>query len=288
MKVSCVMNTYRRFTCVNRSINFYLNQDTLEDTELIIFNTDVKYPLILNDNLVDRIKSLNKKIIVINNNIDYKTGKEYTNIGAVRRDSLQHASGQYYICWDDDDVFLPWHIRQGLDGFSKDDKAWAWKPHTSMFWKGNSELEFACNNMEASILIDTKKIKEFGFFDHQGGGEHMSWLSIFSREHKIFIDKESIPSYCFNWSDQGLMRGHKQSGTIDRLDNFIYHKINTNDYATSKVDGIFEIKKIYDMHIKFIKENIYKLERDGLNIKRENIIKYIDTYEKTNNWNGNL
>lgn len=288
MKVSCVMNTYRRFTCVNRSINFYLNQDTKEKTELIIFNTDTEYPLVLSSDLINLSGKLGKNIKVINNNTDYLTNQDYTNIGSIRRDSLQHSVGEYYICWDDDDVFLPWHIRQALDGILKKNDNWAWKPHTSMFWNGNSELQFACNNMEASILINTKKLKEIGFFNHQGGGEHLNWMNYFTKENKIFIDKQAIPSYCFNWSDHGLMRGHKQSGTIDRSDNFIYHKLNTKDHATSELDACFEIKNIYQCHIKFIKENIYKLQKLGLDMQLENIIKYIDIYEETNNRNGDL
>jgi hypothetical protein len=51
-KVSCVMTTYRRFTCVERSIACFLSQD-YENTELIIYNTDDKHPLSLDDTFKD-------------------------------------------------------------------------------------------------------------------------------------------------------------------------------------------------------------------------------------------
>lgn len=270
------MNTYRRFTCVNRSIEFYLNQDTDAKTELIIFNTDVEYPMELDSVLVARAEKLNKPIRVINNNIDYETYEPYTNIGSIRKDSLRHAEGEYYICWDDDDIFLPWHIRQGLDGLNRASNIWAWKPHTSMFWRADREPELACNNMEASILVNIEKLRDVGFHKHQGGGEHLHWIDVFNKQKKMLIDKECIPSYCFNWNDQGLMRGHKQSGTIDRVDNFEFHKNNTKDYATGKLTGNHPVKPIYDAHIKVIKDSINKTQSNGYTIKEELVKKYIN------------
>ena len=59
--VSCVMCTYRRATCVERSIQFFLNQDYQGAKELIIFNTDTEYPLELSEELKG------KNITIINN-----------------------------------------------------------------------------------------------------------------------------------------------------------------------------------------------------------------------------
>jgi hypothetical protein len=274
MKISCIMNTYRRFTCVNRSINFFLNQDCDAEKELIIYNTDTEYPLELSENL------LNKNIIVINNNIDLQTQEPYTNIGSIRRDSLSFASGTHYICWDDDDIFLPWHIRQCVDGFKSNIDIWAWKPHTSMFWLCDREPQFACNNMEASILIDLNKLREIGFSNHQGGGEHIDWINTFKAAGKLHIEKNIVPSYCFNWSDKGNMRGHKQSGSINRPDNFEYHKQNTIDYAKDKLTAQYEIEDIISLHIKIIKLNINNSKNKEFQIPLELFQKYCTLYDK--------
>lgn len=250
IKVSCVMSTFRRFSCVERSIAFFQAQDTSEKCELIIFNTDTEYPLILSDEISS------ENIIVINNNTDYLTGEEYNNIGSIRRDALSHASGKYYICWDDDDIFLPWNIRQCLNGIEGSD-SFAWKPKKSLFWQKESPI-IAENVMEASIISLTEKIKEIGFLPHGGGGEHLSWYLKLQREKKIKIEENSIPAYCFNWRDQGLMRGHKQSGTIDRVDNFSFHKENTKDFATRSLAKFSteELRRIFDVHISAIKKSL--------------------------------
>lgn len=273
MKISCIMNTYRRFTCVNRSIRFFLDQDADIEKELIIYNTDIEYPMQLDNSL------LNKNITIINNNTDSLTNEPYTNIGSIRRDSLQYASGTHYICWDDDDIFLPWHIRQCVDGFNSRPDIWSWKPHASMFWKGSGELEYAWNSMEASILINLEKLKEVGFSNHQGGGEHLHWIDFFSKAKKFYIEKNSVPSYCFNWSDQGDMRGHKQSGSIDRPDNFEYHKKNTKDFAKTKLNDKFEVSEIYKKHLQVIQNNIGKNFNNGYVTKQEIYNKYCEQYQ---------
>lgn len=248
-KVSCVMSTFRRFSCVERSIAFFLSQDYKGESELIIFNTDTEYPLSLSQEL-----SL-EKIVIINNNTDYISGENYSNIGSIRRDALSHASGEYYICWDDDDIFLPWNIRQCVDGIERNPEMWAWKPKRSMFWQQNKKPELAENVMEASVISLTEKIKEIGFLPHLGGGEHLSWVFKLKDEKKIIVDENSIPGYCFNWHDQGVMRGHKQSGTINREDNFSFHKENTKDFAKKKLRAFpkKELTEIYNAHIEVIK-----------------------------------
>jgi len=269
------MNTYRRFTCVNRSIQFFLNQDTQADTELIIYNTDVENPMTLSNELSD------KNIRVVNNNTDYVTNNPYTNIGDIRRDSLDSATGDYYICWDDDDIFMPWHIRQCIDGFSKNPDIWAWKPHTSMWWQIGQKPALACNNMEASIIVRLDKLREYNFTSHLGGGEHLRWMSEFKNVNKLYTDIDSVPSYCFNWHDSDTkVRGHKQSGSINRVDNFNFHKKHTTDFATGPLSGCANINDIYDQHIQLIKNNIEIKQPNNYIISTYNYEKYCKQYDK--------
>lgn len=195
---------------------------TYKDAELVIYNTDIEHPICPNKEILE-----SGRIKFVNSNIDLITKNPYTNIGAIRRDSLNWASGEYYSCWDDDDIFLPWHLEQAISGIGDYD---AWKPHTSMFWQFNKEIELAQNVMEASILARINVVK---FNEHQGGGEHLDWVT----NCKMKVDKDILPSYCFNWSDDGIVRGHKQSGTINREDNFEYHKENTRDAARGPITG---------------------------------------------------
>ena len=123
-KISCVMPTYRRFNCVERSIACFLSQNVDADTELIICNTDIDYPLTLDSTFT---REETAKIKIYNSNIDTVTGVAYTSTGAIRRDGVTRSSGNLYVTWDDDDIFLPWNLQQCLDGLLRTGKK-AWKP----------------------------------------------------------------------------------------------------------------------------------------------------------------
>lgn len=227
--VSCVMTTYRRSTCVERSIAMFLAQDADIETELIIYNTDTKYPISLDDSFDD----IGNKIKIINNNIDFQTKQDYIGVGAIRRDAKMFATGNYYITWDDDDIFFPWNIRQCMDGIIRTGKS-AWKPRFSFMKHFNHEPTLAFNNMEASILVSMDAVNTLGFNMNKTGAEHLGWLDELLRLNDIGVDDYSIPGYCFYWSDPPEIAGHKQSNASEfvREDNFQRHKQFTTDYAT--------------------------------------------------------
>lgn len=246
-KVSCVMTTYRRFTCVERSIAMFLAQDYI-NTELIIYNTDIKYPLSLDDTFGD----VEDKIKIVNNNIDFITKKPYDNIGAIRRDARTFADGEGYITWDDDDIFFPWNIRQCVDGIQRSGKS-AWKPYKSFIKYNGHEPMLYFNNLEASILVKMSILDTYGFNTSKSGAEHLSWLDELSRQSDIAVDQHSIPGYCFYWSDIPEVGGHKQSNMTEfvREDNFQRHRLYTKDYAKRPFTRI-QLEKYGEIFLPFI------------------------------------
>ena len=221
------MTTYRRFTCVERSIACFLEQD-YSNTELIIYNTDEQYPLCLDETFND----VNHKIKVINNNIDLETKQPYKNVGPIRRDARLFADGDYYITWDDDDLFFPWNIRQCMDGIIKTNKR-AWKPVKSFMKQRGHDPTLYSNYLEASIIVDMRAVEEYGFNMKKTGAEHLGWYEKLTENNEMMIADDSIPAYCFYWSDEPSVAGHKQSNKneFEKLDNFERHKLLTTDFA---------------------------------------------------------
>lgn len=226
-KVSCVMTTYRRFTCVERSIACFLSQN-YSNKELIIYNTDDHHPLYL-DSSFDNVRDIIK---LINNNIDFETKSPYSNVGPIRRDAAKFADGDYYITWDDDDLFFPWNISQCIDGVERTNTQ-AWKPVKSLIKQRGHVPELYSNYLEASIIVNMKSIQEYGFNMKKTGAEHLGWYEKLTETKQLCIDDNSIPAYCFYWSDEPEVAGHKQSNKLEfeRLDNFTRHKMMTKDYA---------------------------------------------------------
>jgi glycosyltransferase involved in cell wall biosynthesis len=235
------MPTYRRMNCVERSISLWCEQ-TFKDSELIIFNTDAENLITLGESLQGQ------RIKVVNNSIDYCTEQPYSEVGSIRRDALFHATGDYYICWDDDDIFLPWNNQQCFDRINANPEIWAWKPIVSMCHLGGKGIEIAGNVMEASIISRLDKIREFGFESHPGGGEHMGWYYGFG--DKLKVDEYSVPAYSFNWADPPEIAGHKNSSSISDDNNFERHKASCTDIHTRPMEridvtGIIEEYKIF-------------------------------------------
>lgn len=269
LKVSFVCTTYRRFRCVERIIAQYHAQ-TYQNKELIIFNTDVEYPIELgfDDN----------SIKVINNNIDYKTGEPYKNRGQICRDAVTHATGEYFMLADDDDIYLPWHLQQAVEGIEELGKD-AWKPMASFF--STSDNVIVCmNTLEASVIVKMNRIREIGFRSDTTGYEGLSWYTKLRDERQLNEhNKNYIPSYCFNWSDSSDMAGHKQSGDIDNPNNFENHKLASKDFATRPLVKITreELDKWYEKYYKWLINNPDKLNIEYYNRYAKNFIENNNT-----------
>ena len=247
-KVSFVCTTFRRFTCVKRILAQF-DAQTYPNKELIIFNTDEEYPYVLAEERDD--------VIIVNNGIDYQTGLPYTNRGYICRDAVTHATGYYFMLADDDDIYLPWHLQQAVEGIEELGTD-AWKPEKS-FFATSHKLELAMNIMEASVIVKMDRIREIGFRSDLTGYEGLSWYTKLRDEGQLNEhNKKYIPSYCFNWSDPMEVAGHKQSGDINNPNNFEEHKKKSLDVADKPLILISrnELFNIYDNYYKFIFDNI--------------------------------
>ena len=244
-KVSFVCTTYRRATCVERIIAQYYAQ-SYPNKELIIFNTDIEYPMTLGfeDN----------NIKVINNNNDYQTNLPYTNRGQICRDAVTHANGDYFMLADDDDIYLPWHIQQAVEKIEEVGKD-AWKPQKS-FFATKTKLELVQNTLEASVIVKMHRIRQIGFRSDITGYEGLSWYTQLRDEKQLDENyTDYIPSYCFNWSDPAELAGHKQSGNINDPNNFEDHKLKSGDFAKSPLKNNFSLEEVYKPYYDFIKQN---------------------------------
>lgn len=252
-KVSFVCTTYRRFTCVERIVAQYYAQ-TYKNKELIIFNTDVQHPYTLG------FEDLS--IVIINNEIDYQTGLLYKNRGQICRDAVTHTTGDYFMLADDDDIYLPWHIEQAVDGINENGKD-AWKPEMS-FFASQQGIYLVMNTLEASVITKIERIREIGFRTDMTGYEGLSWYTKLRDEGQLDEhNKDYIPSYCFNWSDPPQVAGHKQSGNIDNPTNFEEHKKASIDFCTRPLELIEKDKlnRTYKKYYNWIKENMHQINK---------------------------
>ena len=219
------MCTYGRFETVRQSMTFWRHQD-YQNKELVIFNT-APVPLELDSAVKD-----NHNIRVVNWETEAGTDIPYSSLGKIRADAQLWAKGDVYICWDDDDMFLPWHISQGVEKLKEHGKP-AWKPKRSYFSRdGGETFQYAQNSMEASILVDINELRKYGF-SHESGSEHLKWL-IPMRDSGDLVIEEITPfeSYAYVWGSD--LAPHKTSGNIDHPNNFENHKVGSTDFGEGK------------------------------------------------------
>ena len=256
-KVSFVCTTYGRFTCVERIVAQYHAQ-TYPNKELIIFNTDEEHPYELGFE--------DDSIIIVNNNINYQTACEYENRGQICRDAVTHATGDYFMLADDDDIYLPWHLQQAVDGIEENGKD-AWKPEQS-FFATQVNVMLVMNTLEASVIVKINRIREIGFRSDITGYEGLSWYTKLRDERQLDEHNPNyIPSYCFNWSDIAEVAGHKQSGDINNPNNFENHKLASVDYAKRPLERLAkeQIDLVYKKYYNWIENNLDKLNNEYYN-----------------------
>lgn len=227
-RVNCVMTTYGRFTCVERSIKCFLEQD-YHNKHLLIFNTS-PIPLQLGDSL------LNKNITIINQQTETLTNKKYTDVGTIREDAFNkvYSPNEIYICWDDDDIYhSKQHISRGVKYLLNSKKA-AWKPKYSYFtYDGGKTFSKVENAMEASVLVWMHHVKEEGF--KKSNGDEHSWYHNLWNSGRVKTD-DIEPSYIYVWGEE--IAKHKQSGNIQNPNNFENHKQNSQDFGERYLEEI--------------------------------------------------
>jgi len=165
----------------------------------------------------------NRAIVLINNHLDKETGVEYTNTGAIFRDALTYVSNTTELInfYDSDDLFLPNHVEEGVNGYLEGGLAVAYKPKYSyhIYLDRFSREE---NNMEPSIFVKKSYVELMGFAP-VSASYHQQWLTPLMRSQNIYIKEDGVSTFLYDWT-----RGHntyKISGAGDDSEaNFQAHR----------------------------------------------------------------
>jgi glycosyltransferase involved in cell wall biosynthesis len=250
-KVSAVCCTYGRFKCVERVMNCFLAQD-YPNKELIIYNTDTDSPYDVGQSI--------HSITIVNRSIDSVTNEPYTNVGAIRRDALMFATGDYVVTWDDDDIFLPHFMSQAINRMAETGLP-SFKPEKSFFYSGDN-LRLVMNTLEASVVASIDLVRKYGYL-LETGKEGLAWYTKM-RDNKELDEHDTnyIPSYCFNWNDgQEMNAPHKQSGDIDNPNNFNNHKEASKDVVDGRKLQVYsqeQLNEVFKPYFDFIQVQLQK------------------------------
>lgn len=238
MKVAAITATCGRHKCIERSVRFFLDQDYEDCYQIIYQNSVVEQRL--NRNIPQ------EKVILVNQNFNLETHDPYKNLGEIYRDALKSVlpGTDVIVFWDDDDIFLPNHISEGVKGLMRCGKS-AYKPQYS-YYKDRGRFVKMINTFEPSIFVKLEHVVKYGFSD-KTTEQHLQWVDALIRNGDICSDPEGPSTLIYDWSQEiGVF---KTSGNAKNPDNFKNYRNSSIDHG----DGIItpwnenSVKKYYKL-----------------------------------------
>jgi hypothetical protein len=209
MKVCLITATKNRHTQLERIVRFVLNQTSQNWTHLIYNNSPISQRL--NKNLPE------DKFVLVNNHIKLGTTENYKTLGEIYTDALKFVPEDCDVInfMDDDDIFFPDHVEEGLKGLEKGGKA-AYKPKKS-WYRYLNDLSLAENTLEPSIFVRKDWIQTYGF-SPETTAQHLQWVKPLIQKNEIFVDEIGKPTYLCDWSQE--IGTFKTSGDPHNPHNF--------------------------------------------------------------------
>lgn len=107
MKISAICCTYGRVKRLQEALACFLNQDW-PDKELIIYNSFPDQKLAYDH---PQVKIINEAVRPV-------------SLGACRNAAIKHSTGHAWVVWDDDDLYLPHHLRVYAEAFQETGADW--------------------------------------------------------------------------------------------------------------------------------------------------------------------
>lgn len=176
--VCCLTSTYGRLSKLNEVVTCFLNQD-YENKRLIILNNHPT-PLTFD----------NPYVTIYNEPI-------YPTLGDCRNRLIELACGDFVRTWDDDDLYMPWTIRQGVENIGN---APAWKPTRSWFWMKDKFPELSENVFEASMLVRIDVARKYRYQNNSMGDEHSTLCRGIDVEGGCQkTEMGNLASYVYRW-----------------------------------------------------------------------------------------
>lgn len=240
MKVTAICATAGRHTLLERSVGLFLQQvqeeigegdyRVMPRFELLIYNNS-PIELELDPKISGEMKGYTG-IRLINNHLSQATGEPYQTLGAIYRDAFWEVSGEtdVIIHWDDDDLFLPNHLMEGLKGLerARSHGKIAYKPAKS-YYRHPGGVELMANTLEPSIFVPEEHILKHGYSDTTSD-QHLQWVNPLVYESRIFVDDNGPATLIYNWGDVHIPT-FKTSGDPNNPSNFDNYRNHSKDHG---------------------------------------------------------
>jgi hypothetical protein len=182
MKIDCLMGTYARHALACEALACFLQQSELWNATLLVYN---QHPVPLR---VDH-----PKVRVVNE------APPPGSLRYIKKRMLEFAdpAADLIHWWDDDDLYLPWHLKDCLDHIGTNV---AWKPASSWVSLANVTYSREANTFEGSWVFRSDYLKAARLDTHLDYIEHPVFLQTLDAGKLATTDLEGRTSYIYRWA----------------------------------------------------------------------------------------
>jgi hypothetical protein len=181
MKIDCLMGTYGRHALASEALACFLEQSAMSEATLLIYNQHW-IPLRVG----------HPRVRVVN---------EAPPAGSLRyirhrMHELADPNAEFIHWWDDDDLYLPWHLEECLEHIGK---SVAWKPASSWMSVVNVEYSRHANTFEGSWVFSADYLKSALLDTHPTYTDHPVILQTQEAGLLAMTEFGDRTSYIYRW-----------------------------------------------------------------------------------------
>jgi hypothetical protein len=179
MKIDCLMGTYGRNLVASEALACFLQQSMTSEATLLIYN---QYPVPLSCTC-PRVRVVNETPPV-------------TALRFIRQRMLElaDASADLIHWWDDDDLYLPWHLQDCLENIG--DRP-AWRAESS--WVSHRNVKFSrhASRFEGSWVFRADYVRAAPVHTHPNYTDHPVFLQTQEANLLATTELEGLSSYIY-------------------------------------------------------------------------------------------
>jgi hypothetical protein len=218
-RIDCLMGTYGRYEVACEALACFLQQSAISNATLLIYNQHPK-PLFFDHPCVR----------IVN---EPGPGRSLRYIRQ-RMHELARPDAEFIHWWDDDDLYLPWHLQDCLDHIGQ---SVAWQPASSWFSEGNARFSRHSNVFEGSWMFRADYLKNASVDTHPVYTDHPVIQQ--SREAGLVARTElgDFASYIYRWANGTAHLSHGVDAASDeqQLENIENWRSSSSDV---RADGM--------------------------------------------------
>ena len=198
--ISCLCPTFRRPKLLRNAIECFLSQDYPADRrELIIVDDDDAY-----ENLEYKTPRGNYRVISHSRAYSSLTEK-YNAIAGI-------AEGEVFAVWEDDDVYLPWHLSSNVECMGRSlNIPWLSKSKRVFSTYGNRfQVEESTGRFHASLVFNRVAFEKVGGWPNTKRADFdQMFIQSFIKNVSVCdpTERGAKPSYCFMWEQSNCYHG---------------------------------------------------------------------------------